>query len=138
MSIKKVSNYNMFATGDACEFSMAAEPRYMREDLTPSKHYVGYITHVDSMHNEFTIAITNDLGKQITLKHYADPIREPIGLPLYFYMTVLLDKETYEKRVYSQKKREVRHADNTHRLAVEQATRNYDRAIDAWDSLEDR
>lgn len=138
MTIKRVNDYNLFATGDAAEYSMAGEPRFMRDDLTPSKHYSGYITDVDAMHHEFTIAITNDRGEPIKIRHYADPVREPIGIPVYFYMEVLLDKETFVERLRSREKREIKYAKKNYDLAVEVATKRRDDAFKAWDTLTDR
>lgn len=138
MSIKKVSDYNLFATGDAAEYSMAGEPRFMRDDLTPSKHYSGYITDVDAMHHEFTVAITNDHGEPVKIRHYADPVRAPIGIPLYYHMTVLLDRDTYNARLYSRYKREVKYAQKRFEESVKIASDRQQEGKNAWDSLEDR
>lgn len=138
MTIKRVSDYNLFATGDACEYSMAGEPKYMRDDLTPSKHYAGYITDVNAMHHEFTIAITNDRGEPTKVRHYADPVREPIGIPAYYHMEVLLDKETYVERLRSREKKELRYAQKNFDAAIAVAARRRDDAFKAWETLADR
>lgn len=136
--IKKVERYDLFATGDAIEFSMAGEPKYMYADLTPSKHYAGVITNVDTMRNEFTISIVNDLGRQVTLTHFADPVRQPVAMPLYFHMVALLDRDTYNARLYSRYKKDLKYAERRYKEAVDEAARKEELGKTAWDSLEDR
>lgn len=138
MTIKRVKTADLFATGDACVFSMAGEPEYMYKGLTPSKHYVGYIKHVDNMHHEYTIVVTNDEGKPCTLTHYADPLREPIGMPLYYLLEVLLDKETYLSRLRKRLKKINQYEQKRHEKCLEANKVNYEKAITDWTSLKDR
>lgn len=110
MTIKRVSEYQLFATGDACQFSMGGTPKYMLDDLTQGKIYPGYISHVE--HDNYNIVITNDVGAQV--KVWYEPSRPCYGLPTYRHVEVLLDKETYDDRVKRQQKRAKRYEEEQH------------------------
>lgn len=138
MTIKRVREWDLVATGDACEFSMAGAPEYMREGLTPSKPYVGYIKHVDTMHHEYQVVITDDNGKIQTITHYADPVREPIGMPLYFLLEVLLDKDTYLERLRTRQKREIKYLERKHQENLERAQKRVNESAAKWETLPER
>lgn len=138
MTIKRVTEYDLFATGDTCIFSMAGEPKFMYDGLTPSKHYTGYIKNVDTQRHEYQIVLTNDNGKTVTITHYADPVRTPVGLPLYFLMEVLLDKETYLKRLRSRQKKTLKYYLRKYNEQVLRDQESFDKAVGNWDTLTER
>lgn len=135
MTIKRVREWDLVATGDACEFSMGGSPEYMREGLTPSKPYVGYIKHVDTMHHEYQVVITDDNGKIQTITHYADPVRAPIGMPLYFLLEVLLDKETFLERLRTRQKRTIKYLERQHQDNLKRAQERLEESAKKWESL---
>lgn len=136
MTLKRVKKYDLFATGDACIYSMAGEPQYMHADITPSKHYTGYIKSVDNMHHEYKIVITNDKGQLVTLTHHADPVRTPIGLPLYYMMEVLLDEATYKERLRSREKKDLKYAEKRFNEAKDLAAMARAKGEEEFDALE--
>lgn len=137
MTLKRVKNYDLFATGDACIFSMAGEPEYMYENITPSKHYNGYIKHVNTQYNEFTVVITDDTGKPRSITHFADPVRTPIGIPLYFLMEVLMDHATYKDRLQSREKKDLKYVEKVAQETREKAVKRRTDGEAEWSGLKD-
>lgn len=137
MTLKRVKNYDLFATGDACIFSMAGEPEYMYKNITPSKHYNGYIKHVNTQYNEFTVVITDDAGKPRSITHFADPTRTPVGIELYYMLDVLLDEATYKERLRTREKREIKYQEKRHQENLERAALRREEGNNAWNQLKD-